>query len=178
MVYLLSKNINLMRNKSLYKNNRKGVFFVEIVFIVLILLSIYTLVNTSLNNRIEEIEMSQSIEFNSLQIEEFCSQLVSNPGVPSNWNDVDNILVIGLKSDTTNELSSQKIELLNNISDDNLNRLNIEQFHIIARNFTNGGIISRTNNSNFGISDTNFQYTRCYGHRDSGEDTIIEVRIK
>lgn len=179
MVYLLNKKTNQIKSELQYlKNNKRGVFFVEIVFIVLILFAIYTIINNSLNNTIEEIETSQNIEFNSLQIKEFCSQLVSSSGVPNNWNAIDNIQVVGLKSNDSNELSSQKIELLNNISDDDLNRLNIKQFHIIARNLSNSGIISRTNNSDFGISDTNFQYTRCYGYRDSGEDTIIEVRIK
>lgn len=179
MEYLLSKKLNLAKRKFLpLKNNKKGVFFVEIIFVILILFAIYTIINDSLNNKIEEIELSQNIEFNSLQINEFCSQLVSSSGVPSNWSNVNNIQVIGLKSNNSNELSTQKIKLLNNLSDDDLDRLHLKQFHIIIRNLSNSGIVSRTNNSDFGISDTNFQFTRCYGHRNSGEDTIIEVRIK
>lgn len=179
MVYLLNKIFSLNLNSSLnFKSNKKGVFFVEIVFIVLLLFATYTILVDSLENKKEEIEFSQEIDLNKLQLNEFCSQLISSPGSPQDWNTPSQVDILGLKKNDSNELSTQKIMQIDALSQAELQRLNIEQYQIIIRNLSNSANISRTNNSNFGIDDTNFQFTRCYGYRDSGEDTIIEVRTK
>lgn len=159
-------------------NTKKGMFFIEIVFIILILFATYTAVSNSLNNKEEELKLSQNFKFDELELEEFCSQLISNPGSPNNWSSVEQTLLLGLKKNNSNELSSHKINLLGNLSDYELKRLNIEEFQIISRVLQTSAIITKTNNSLFNDSGTDFTFTRCYGTQDNGVDTIIEVRKK
>lgn len=167
----LDLNLNLKRTK-------KGIFFVEIVFIVLVLVTTYTIISQSLENKREELSKLEIIELNNIKITELCSQLISSTGVPKSWQEVDQVNILGLREENTTVLSSQKINELTNFTTTYMVNLNLDEFQIVIKELNTNSIISQTNNSFFSSTNSNHQLARCYGINELGEDLIVEVNVK
>lgn len=170
--------------KFLPKNNKKSVFFLEIVFIFLVLFSLYTLSTSQIDNTREVSELELQIQLRDTLAKEFCSQLISSPGVStsgSNWGSLENVAILGLKEFNSPLISINKLAQIETIDFRRKQELNLDRFQIDIRNFSDASntLLVRTPHPVINSSNNlRFPRAQCFGISSEGDSLLFEVRVQ
>ncbi|MFP4402472.1 MAG: hypothetical protein ACLFPL_04545 [Candidatus Nanoarchaeia archaeon] len=159
-------------------NNKRGVFFLEIALVILFIISLYTFVNSQISTQEDMQEKRFSLEVKKIQAKQLCSQLVLNPGNPSNWSSASSLILLGLKEENSNYISINKTQELNNIDASLRNQLKLQAYEVEARYLQNNSVISKMNNVEINNISLNFVSHTCYGIDSNLNEIEIEVRVR
>lgn len=174
---LLNKKNSSLKKMTL-RDNKNGVFFLEIAIIIIFIISIHTFIISQIETGKEQEEKYFSLELKKIQAKHLCSQLISSSGNPSNWNNASSIVLLGIKEENSKQLSSTKIQVLDNIDKKTRNQLKLKSFEVEARYLNNDSIISTMNNRDIDTSKINYVSHSCFGINENNEEVKIEVRVK
>lgn len=139
-----------MVKKSMLKSDKKAYLQIDLMFAILIFLLIIFVVFTFFKNYTTSSQNKLLITNLEADSRDLCYLLINSPGEPSNWEiNISTLNLMGLKSITSNSLSSSKI---NNLTSDNylsiLDKINSTGY--IKINIV--GLNTSTNYANFGSS--------------------------
>jgi len=99
-----------MVQKFQYNSNKNGYLQIDFLFVLLIIMFFYTFYLFSIHDDVEVLKNQMKYLELELESKTICELLVSQPGLPKNWESATPTL-IGLKNSSLNGLSQTKIDV-------------------------------------------------------------------